>query len=217
MGLKIPLLSIPVHVGSNMAKDVCFCLSLIKPLVESIELILFDRGFYSKDLMLTLTRSKYPYLIFVPKNDKVKSELEEMVVNERRSIRYDFKVNKDKTTEKGSTILSFLKQVFDPKNNRDCDWAFATNLEADLDHIIRTYKKRWRIETGFRVQDEARIKSKSKEMKIRFFYFAYEQTLQLIWSMIYKKEVSFKRFLILLNETSQERAEKAERRAKRSI
>ena len=215
--LKIPLLSIPVHVGSNMAKDVCFCLSLIKPLVESIELILFDRGFYSKDLMLTLTRGEYPYLIFVPKNVKVKSELEEMAKNEMRSIRYDFKVNKDKTTERGSTTIAFLKQVFDPKSERDYDWAFATNLEeVDLDPIIQTYKKRWRIETGFRIQDEARIKSKSKEMKIRFFYFAYEQTLQLIWSAVYKKEVSFKRFLILLNETSQERAEKAERRAKRS-
>ena len=51
--------------------------------------------------------------------------------------------NKDKTTEKSSTILSFFKQVFDPKNNCDCDWAFATNL--DLDHIMQTYVKRWRL------------------------------------------------------------------------
>jgi len=34
--------------------------------------------------------------------------------------------------------------------------------------------------------------------------------------VIYKEEVAFKRFLILLNETGKERAEKAERRAKRS-
>jgi hypothetical protein len=215
--LKIPLVSIPVHVGSDMAKDVTFCLSLIKPLVESIELVLFDRGFYSKDLMLTLTRAEYPYLIFVPKNARVKSELEEMAENEKKLVRYDFKVNKDKTTKRGSTTLAFLKQVFDPKSERNYDWAFATDLEeVDLDRILQTYKKRWRIETGFRVQDEARIKSKTKEMKLRFFCFAYEQALQLIWSMVYKKEVSFKRFLILLNETSQERAEKAERRAKRS-
>jgi hypothetical protein len=87
----------------------------------------------------------------------------------------------------------------------------------------------WRLVLGFRIQDEARIKSKSKEMKIQFFYFPYEQTLQLVRSMIYKKEVSFKRFLILFisclyilsnetnkaNETNQERAEKAERRAKK--
>jgi len=29
-------------------------------------------------------------------------------------------------------------------------------------------------------------------VKIRFFYFVYEQVLQLIWNMIYREEVSFK-------------------------
>jgi len=68
------------------------------------------------------------------------------------------------------------------------------------------------MENRNRIQDEARIKS--KDVKIRFFYFVYEQVLQLIWNMIYREEVSFKRNL--LNETSKERAEKAERKAKRS-
>jgi hypothetical protein len=40
--------------------------------------------------MLTLTRAEYPYLIFVPKNAKVKSELEEMAENEKKLVRYDF-------------------------------------------------------------------------------------------------------------------------------
>ena len=87
--------------------------------------------------------------------------------------------------------------------------------KVDLDHLIQTYKKRWRIETMFRVQDEARILSKSKEIKIRFFYFAYSQVLQLLWAGIFKEKVSFKEFLILLNETAKERADKAERRTLR--
>ena len=43
--------------------------------------------------------------------------------------------------------------------------------DLKLDTTIKTYKKRWRIETSFRVQDEATIKCKSKEMKIRYFLF----------------------------------------------
>ena len=216
-GERQPQYSSFLHIRSHRLQP-CkryFCLSLTKPIAGSINLILFDRGFYSKGLMLTLTRSEYPYLIFVSKNKKVKSELKAMIDEERKTIHYDFKVNKDKTNERGSTTLAFLKQIFDPKSERNFDWTFATNLEeVDLDHIIQTYKQRWRIETGFRIQDEARIKSKSKDVKIRFFYFVYEQVLQLIWNMIYKEEVSFKRNL--LNETSKERAEKAERKAKRS-
>ena len=42
---KIPLISIPIRLGHSMAKEVCFCLSLVYPLVKSIKLILFDRGF----------------------------------------------------------------------------------------------------------------------------------------------------------------------------
>ncbi len=51
---KIPLISIPVYVGHSMAREVCWCYSMVKPLVKSIKLVLFDRGFFSKDLILTL-------------------------------------------------------------------------------------------------------------------------------------------------------------------
>lgn len=85
-----------------------------------------------------------------------------------------------------------------------------------MDYIVPTYKGRWRIETGFRVQDEARIKSKSKDIRVRFFFFVYEQHLQLLWAVLYKEEVSFKEFLLELSETCDSRLEKAERKAMRA-
>jgi IS4 transposase len=77
-----------------------------------------------------------------------------------------------------------------------------------LDYIIATYKGRWRIETGFRVQDEAYIKS--KEAIICFFFFAYEQHLLLLWIILYKDEVSFKEFLLDMYEFCSERNKKSE-------
>jgi hypothetical protein len=198
---KIPLISVPVRLGHDMAKTVCWCLTLVKPLVRSIELILFDRGFYSKDLMLTLTNSEYPYLIFVPKNSKIKKELANMAASEKKTIQYQFKVNKEKTVFHGETTLAFLKQIFDKKRNKSFDWSFATNQSSiNLDYIVATYKGRWRIETGFRIQDEARISSKSKDVRIRYFYFAFEQVLQFLWIVLYKDEVTFKQFLLEMYE-----------------
>ena len=85
-------------------------------------------------------------------------------------------------------------------------WAFATNQEEiNLDTIIPSYKRRWRIETGFRVQDEARISSKSKDMKIRYFFFAYEQVLQLLWTALYKEKAPFKQFLLEIYELANAR------------
>ena len=118
--------------------------------------------------------------------------------------------------KQGETTLAFLRKVVDSTNGKVFDWSFATNQEQiNLDYIVPTYKGRWRIETGFRVQDEARIKSKSKEIRVRFFFFIYEQLLQLLWAVLYKDEVSLE-FLLELSETSDERLEKAERKAMRA-
>jgi len=53
----------------------------------------------------------------------------------------------------------------------------------------------------FRVQDESRIKTKSKDIRVRYFLFAYEQLVDSIWYLFYHEEVSFKRYLIELSET----------------
>ncbi len=208
---KIPLISVPVYVGHSMAKEVCWCYSMVKPLVRSIKLVLFDRGFFSKDLILSMNNSCYPYLIFVPKNEKVKKELEQMSKSEKKKIIYEFELNKNKTVIKGETTVALLKSIFDKRSGKSFDWAFATNQsEIKLDSFIPTYKCRWRIETGYRVQDEARIMSKSTFAKIRFFYFVYEQVLQLLWIVLYKEEVSFKEFLLGLYEFCKNRNSKSE-------
>ena len=176
---KIPLLSIPVEMGGFMARDVLFCLSLIRPLVGSIKLVLFDRGFYSKELIWALSAAGHEYLIFVPKKENVKEELEKMEKGGKIRLRHGFSFTDDEgRLREGETTLALLKKIVDPSSGKKYDWCFATSKsETDLDTIIQEYKQRWSIETGFRVQDEARIKSKSTDVKIRFFYFVYSQFL----------------------------------------
>lgn len=213
--IRVPLFSIPVHVGHDMADVVLYCLQYVQSLVGSIQLVIFDRGFYSNNLMIELTKPEhyYPYLIFVPKNSKVKKELAKMEKDEMKTILYEFKLNRNKTTLRGKTTLAFLKQIFDKRSEKEYDWSFATNVEEiDLTHVIGTYKKRWRIETMFRVQDEAHIMSKSKNINIRFFNFIYSQVLQLLWAFLFKEEIGFKLFQIQLLETAKERVAKAEKK-----
>ena len=171
---KIPLISVPIKLGHYKSSVIIQCLSLVKDYIGKINLILFDRGFYDKDLMYELTKLNYPYLIFVPKHKDKKEILYPMKIGEQVAIYNDFKVNKNQSKYAGENILIFLKQIYDPRSEKNYDWVFATNVEEVLlNNIIITYKKRWRIETQFRVQDEARIKCKSKEMKIRYFLFLF--------------------------------------------
>lgn len=214
--LIVPLISIPVCVGHNMAQKVMYCTREAEDLVGEIRLMLFDRGFYSKELMTELSRCGYRYLIFVPKNRMVKRELESMRDDERKALEYEFWYNRDKHKYYGKTILAFLKRIYDHRSGKHYDWTFATNTELiELDNMIKEYRKRWRIESMFRVHDEARIKSKSRNIKIRFFYFTYSQVLLLLWALIFKQKVGFKEFLIILNEVAREREEKLMRKKKK--
>jgi len=85
-------------------------------------------------------------------------------------------------------------------------------LEISITQKCEVTEKRWRIETMFRVQDEARILSKSKDIRIRYFYFMYNQMLLLLWAGIFKEKLGFKEFLLVMTEYTKMRAEKEERK-----
>src|SRR3989339_5725 len=209
---KIPLISIPIRLGHYKSSVILHCLSMIKKYVGKINLIMFDRGFYDKDLMYELTKIEYPYLIFVPKHKDKKEILYPMKIEEQVAIYNEFTVNKNQSKYPGENILIFLKQIYDKRSDKKYDWVFATNVEEVLlENLVVTYKKRWRIETQFRVQDKARIRCKSKEMQIRYFFFLFEQMLQTIWICFYKEEASFKEFLIELAKMSRKWTKTQER------
>ena len=139
---KIPLISVPIKLGHYKSSVILHCLSLIKDYIGKINLILFDRGFYDKDLMYELTKLNYPYLIFVPKHKDKKEILYPMKIGEQVAIYNDFKVNKNQSKYAGENILIFLKQIYDPKSEKNYDWVFATNIEEILleNDILSTLK-----------------------------------------------------------------------------
>lgn len=211
--LRLPVFSMPSPMGNDMPDEVSGMLKRIRNITGSVELVLFDRGFYSRELMLTLQELHIPYLIFVPKNEQVKRELESMNYSEKKVIRHEFSFYAHGKKVTGDTYLAFLKRIFDHRTEEYYDWIFATNIEdIDLDGIIKQYKMRWRIETMFRVQDECRIKTKSKRIEVRYFLFAYEQLIESIWYLFYREEVSFKRFLIELSEACTVMVDNGERK-----
>ncbi|EQD63538.1 transposase IS4 family protein [mine drainage metagenome] len=199
--LRLPIMSIPSPMGNDMPSEISAMLVSLGQIFGHIDLLLFDRGFYSKDLIMKLNNVGINYLIFVPKNPQVKGELSFMHQSEKRIMLHEFSLYRDGKKVSDSVHLAFLKQIFDHRTEAYYDWCFATSIaEPDLDHLIAKYKFRWRIETMFRVQDECRLKTESKDIRVRYFLFAYEQLVESIWYLFYHKEVSFKRYLIELSE-----------------
>lgn len=75
-------------------------------------------------------------------------------------------------------------------------WCYATNQKPSLS-LCMEYPKRWNHETGFRIHDEAKIKSKTHNAKIRFFYHLISMLLIILWRLQNNKVciIVFKRFL----------------------
>lgn len=212
LGERIPLFSIHARLGHDPTEKISYSLTMIEKMIGPIKLILFDRGFYINKLMHFCNEKRYNYLIFTPKNEHVKKVLTTMQNGEKKVEHHEFDFSSGNTTEHGSTYLAFLKGIFSRRLNKDLDWIFSTNLpEIDLNSIITTYMKRWNIENNFKMQDVACIKTKSSDVKVRFLFFCIQNLLLSIWKTCYKKDVSFKEFIIQLHKLDQEldRREKA--------
>ena len=74
---RLPLISIPSTVLEKMSIEITSLLEVLKRNFNNIDLILFDRWFYTKELMLSLN-SIVNYLIFVRKNSEIRREPESM-------------------------------------------------------------------------------------------------------------------------------------------
>ena len=188
----LPLMALPYRQGDDLTNLVKELLEYARSLKITIQCVLFDRGFYIGDLINYLSSERIKYLIFVPQNSAMKRYISQ--TNSIASFEHEMKWNKHKTWWKIQTKIVIIKDLI--KNEKDYFWCFATNLRNGL-YLISKYKQRWQIETDFRVQDEARIKSKSNEPIVRYFYFLTSLIFVSNWEVnrIIHPETCFKKYL----------------------
>lgn len=191
----LPLMSIPYRQIDDIDNLVIDLLNYIETLPITVDLILFDRGFYHAHLIDYLNNVKggksWPYLMLVPIREAQKNYIAQ-TRNENKLFAYYihiFRYKKDKSCWNPFTTI--MVRIID----QESAWCYATNQKPSL-VLCREYPKRWTLETGFRVHDEARIKSKSRNPLIRYFYHMIGMILVILWKLKNsEKEIVFKRYL----------------------
>lgn len=191
--VPMTLMALPYRQGDDLATLTIDLLRYVKKLKLHVDVALFDRAFYIGHLIDFLEAEKLNYLILVPENERMKFYAEH--TETIRAFKHVMNYDKNKSTWKPSTRIVVIKNV--QKGESVFDMFFATSLAASTG-LLRIYPKRWQIETNFRVMDEAKIKSKSNEHIIRYFYFVVQLLLHLAWN-VHKRivhYVQFKRYLL---------------------
>lgn len=140
-------------------------------------------------------KKPWPYLIFVPKNEVMKTLIEQ-TKNSIGVFCHEGQYAKEKTIWHPKTKIVIFKGATKNKEGKPIDWCFATKQKADI-NLLTIYRKRWNIETGFRIHDEARIKSKSSHPLVRLFYHLLGMLFILMWRLRNKLKtyIVFKRYL----------------------
>lgn len=190
---KFPIAVRMIRLGAIISEEIGAVIESCKRAGLNIRTMLFDRGFYSADIIRELTEQDVPYIIFARKNTLFKNLLDATDV----SVVIEHEMN----SRKNKSILRVQTNIALVKNVKGFDWVFATDMQLSGKEIVRTYRVRWNIETDFRVQDEARIKSKSARPEVRLFYFMTGLLIFFVWSATQKFKLSFKKFVILLSKT----------------
>lgn len=180
-GTRIFLDAMPVSVLSNRVTMIAEMIKFAKKHNDKILCILFDRGFYDSKIIEVLNLLHVNYMMLVPKIGNIPKLLES-----NRST--EFTVNGYMVNKKATTDITVLR-------DEKFVWVFASNCKFILKkNMIVLYKKRWNIETGFRVCDEARIKTKSRRIEVRYFVFLCSIVMYNLWKEVYPK-ITFKRFI----------------------
>lgn len=179
-GQKFILDGIIVNEGMNIPKWVIKMLNWIKEEIL-LEVILFDRGFTSKELIYELNKLKVPYMIFwAKKGNWYKKHFNELKNGEFKTVKRKDKFYKKKYRFDFEWDFVFIKKL--EYDGKTYDWIFATNLKLkNAKNYVQRYKKRWGIETIYRVTDKIRAYTTSTKSVIRYFLFMFTCFVYNIW------------------------------------
>ena len=167
--------------------------SIIEKLIQAarskgirIHTLLVDRGFYSVEAINKLKQLRQRFLMPAVKHKGVKQAIEDYAKGLKPPVVNYTMTNAEKKQACFRLFIHRKKDAepTDPVVNRYV--AFATNMSIDrvilaYNMLPEEYRKRWGIETGFRVQDNVQAKTTSKNFTVRAVYVMLSTILYNVW------------------------------------
>jgi len=195
---KLILGSLPVSRGTDIVELILELLQQAKTFVNP-EILLFDRGFDNLELLARLQEANLRYQILWRKQAWATKILKKMKRGEVKEVTKVRKYSKDKSTFKVKVRYVFIKRYRRFANGKAYNWVFATNTRQKSQHFyVDKYRKRWGIETVFRVLDNIQIKTTSKNEVIRYFINMFCCLVYNLWKIfcVLEQKMSLKNFVI---------------------
>ena len=148
--------------------------SSVESLGIRIRVLLLDGGFYSIDLINYLNAGKISFVIHAPK-------LKKECGNNEVDMEYSTKSHRRRKKEQASfRVVS----IYGHSRKGRMLYIFATNMQVQPKYLLKLHRKRWGIETGYRMIRRFLARTTSKRLSVRLLYFYLAMLLYNIWVMI---------------------------------
>jgi putative transposase len=175
---------LPVEKKKPMVEYLCYFLDLIKRLNFKIKVLCLDREFYSIDVFEFFQSNGVPHIVpVVRKGEKMKQILNG---NKARSTQYVMKNSKKKILLDIIIDVKYLKGKRDKKGRENLGFV-VFGVKWSPRKVSTVYRRRFAIESSYRMRNVVRPKTSSKNATIRYFYALVSFLLKNIWLYIQKK------------------------------
>lgn len=174
-GCRFTLAEVPVKKGMKPADIVEYLIRKTWKYVKIRE-VLLDGGFYDSDVIERLKKLNVKYIIRADKSKRLNKRLKR--ANKDRGYRTSWTVGKRAET----TLVAFYANN---KNGKKKEWhAWVTNIDKSPRVIQKIYKRRWGIETGYRVKGDFQANTCSRNFTVRVMYSLLAICLYNLWVLV---------------------------------
>ena len=175
---------LPVEKDKTMVEYLSYFIDLINKLNFKIKVLCLDREFYSIDVFEFLQKNCIPHIVpVVKKGEKMKQLLNG---NKARSAQYVMKNSTKKILLDIIIDVKYLKGKRDKKGCENLGFVVFGGKWSPR-KVSTVYRRRFAIESSYRMRNVVRPKTSSKNATIRYFYALVSFLLKNVWLYLQKK------------------------------
>jgi len=175
---------LPVEKNKKMVEYLSYFIDLIKRLNFKIKVLCLDRGFYSIDVFEFLQSNNIPHIVPVIKRGKQMKQI--LKGNKARSEQYVMKNSKKKILLNIVIDVKYLKGKRGKKGLENLGFV-VFGVKWSPRKISTVYRRRFAIESSYRMRNIVKPKTSTKSADIRYFYTLISFLLKNIWLYLQKK------------------------------
>lgn len=183
---RLVLGALPMNALTNISSFVPKLLEICQKMDLPVNHVLMDREFFTAEVIRDLNAMGVKFLIPCKNTPTVVKKLREFYP-ERKSSSNRVEMEITPATGDSAPYTMIIVDRKNPKKKKgelspeDKLIGFATNC-PDAD--VEKYAKRWGIETAYRVIENMRAKTRSKQPGARIFCFLYSLLIYNIWILV---------------------------------